>query len=132
MFGLVITEALIYKFLRFGVVGVSGTMLDFGITYMSKEVFKTSKYIANALGFVIAASSNYLLNRIWTFNSHNNQVAAEYTRFFLVAFIGLGINTLFIYLIHKYFKQNFYIAKAIATVITLFWNFGANYLYTFA
>lgn len=107
-------------------------MLDFGITYMSKEVFKTSKYIANALGFVIAASSNYLLNRIWTFHSQDTQVAAEYTRFFLVALIGLGINTLFLYLLHKYFKQNFYIAKAIATIITLFWNFAANYLYTFA
>lgn len=118
--------------MRFGAVGVSGTALDFGITYLSKEIFKTSKYIANALGFVIAASSNYYLNRIWTFHSSDSHVGMEFTRFFTVALIGLGINTLIIYYVNQKLGKNFYVAKVVATGVVLMWNFLANQFYTFA
>ena len=130
-----ITKELIFKFLRFGVVGVAGTAIDFGLTYVSKEVFKTSKYVANAFGFTIAATTNYFLNKVWTFNSQVSgvsSIAAEYGRFFMVALIGLALNTLIIYLLTQKRNTNFYIAKVFATGVVLFWNFGANLLFTFA
>ncbi len=71
------TKAFLLKFLKFGVVGFSGLFVDFGFTYLCKEVFKIQKYIANAIGFTIAASSNYFLNRIWTFQSTNHEIAVE-------------------------------------------------------
>jgi putative flippase GtrA len=127
-----LTWDLVFKFIRFGLVGVSGTMIDFGLTYVSKEIFKSSKYVANAFGFIIAASSNYYLNRMYTFHSHNTHVAAEYSRFFIVAIIGLGLSTAIIYVVNQKMNYNFYIAKVVATGIVLFWNFLANALFTFA
>lgn len=119
------------KFLKFGVVGFSGVIVDFGFTYLFKEKFKVQKYIANAIGFTIAASSNYYLNRIWTFRSNNPEIALEYGRFLGIALIGLLINTLVIYLLVSKTKTNFYLAKLVAICIVTIWNFLINLNYTF-
>ena len=55
------------QFIKFCVVGGTGVVVDFGITFLFKEKLKLNKYIANSLGFMAAASTNYLLNRWWTF-----------------------------------------------------------------
>ena len=120
------------KFLRFCVVGFSGTAIDFGVTYICKEWLKVRKFVANAIGFVVAATNNYILNRIWTFGSTDSQVGLEYLKFFGVSLIGLGINTLVLYLLHEKLKWNFYLSKVGATGVVMLWNFFANYLFTFA
>jgi len=119
------------KFAKFGIVGFSGVIVDFSLTYLFKEKLKVQKYIANAIGFTSAASSNYYLNRIWTFNSHNPEIAMEYTRFLGISLIGLLINTLVIYLLVSKTKSNFYLAKLVAIFIVTIWNFVVNLNYTF-
>lgn len=119
------------KFIKFGVVGASGLIVDFGFTALFKEIFKVQKYISNAIGFTLAASSNYFLNRIWTFESKNPQIALEYSEFLLISIIGLGINTFILYMLVKRGKMNFYIAKIFAIAVVTVWNFFANALFTF-
>lgn len=130
MFELV-TKSLILKFLKFGAVGASGVVVDFGITWLLKEKVKVQKYVANALGFTIAASSNYFLNRWWTFESHNPHMVAEYSRFIFFSIIGLCINTLIIWFLVSKRKRNFYFSKLIAIGIVTVWNFFANLAFTF-
>lgn len=127
-----LTKAFLVKFIKFGIVGFSGLFVDFGFTYLFKEVFKTQKYLANSIGFLLAASSNYFLNRVWTFQSTNPEVVVEFTEFILISLIGLGINTFILWLILKKFKINFYLAKAFAIAVVTIWNFLANALITFA
>jgi putative flippase GtrA len=122
-------SVLIFKFFKFGVVGFSGMLIDFGITYLLKEKAKINRFVANSVGFTIAASSNYVMNRIWTFHSQNPRVGSEYVTFMVVSLLGLGINNFFLYLFEKRF--NFYFSKLLAIGITLIWNFGANYFITF-
>jgi len=128
----IFTKVFLLKFIKFGVVGFSGLFIDFGFTYLCKEVFKIQKYVANAIGFTIAASSNYFLNRIWTFHSMNPEIAVEYTEFLLISFLGLGLNTLILYFVINRFKLNFYVAKVIAIGIVTIWSFFANVFLTFA
>ena len=125
-------KALLIKFVKFGLVGFSGLLIDFGLTYLFKEKLKVQKFVANAIGFLTAASSNYVFNRIWTFESSNPEVVVEYGKFLFVSIAGLGINSLVLWVLHEKFKLNFYFAKLLAIVVTTFWNFIANYLYTFA
>ncbi len=120
------------KFLKFGVVGFSGLFVDFGLTYLFKEVFHVQKYVSNAIGFMMAASSNYVLNRIWTFESTNPNIALEYTEFIVISLIGLVINTLILYLLVSRWKINFYLSKVFAIAVVTLWNFFANLLFTFA
>jgi len=126
-----LTEEFLMKFLKFGVVGFSGVFVDFGFTAIAKEVFKIQKYVSNGIGFTIAATTNYLLNRWWTFQSHNPEVAVEYLKFIGISLIGLGINTAILWALVSKFNLNFYISKLGAIAVVTIWNFGMNYLFTF-
>lgn len=123
---------MLVTFLKFAVVGFSGVFVDFGITYILKEKLGVQKYLSNSIGFICAASSNYLFNRIWTFQSENPQILIEYGQFILIALVGLLINNLIIAITVEKFKANFYFAKLLAIGITTIWNFAANNFVTFA
>lgn len=126
-----INNALIVKFLKFCVVGFSGTAVDFGVTWLCKEKFGWNKYVSNSIGFILAATNNYVWNRLWTFQSTNSQIHIEYGKFLLVSVIGLAINNLVIYLLHGKLKLNFYLSKIFAIGVVMMWNFIMNYLFTF-
>jgi putative flippase GtrA len=125
------TRELVFKFIKFGVVGGSGVIVDFSFTYLFKEIIKVQKYVANAIGFTIAATSNYFLNRWWTFHSTNPHIAREYGRFLFISIIGLLINTFVIWILNSKLKLNFYLSKLFAIGVVTIWNFFANIAYTF-
>ena len=120
---------MIQKFVKFALVGFSGLIIDFSITFLLKEYLKINRFIANSIGFSTAASTNFLLNRYWTFQSENPKVLTEYASFIIVSIIGLAINNLLLFLFEK--RYNFYLSKLFAIVLTTFWNFFANYFITF-
>tara|TARA_B110000444_G_C18677763_1_gene518244 strand:- start:383 stop:763 length:381 start_codon:yes stop_codon:yes gene_type:complete len=122
---------LFFKLTRFCIVGFSGLGMDFLTTWVLKEKVKINQYVSNSFGFIIAASSNYYLNRIWTFNSQNPNISTEYTNFIFVSIIGLALNNLLIFILQNKFQKKFYFAKIIAILITTLWNFLANNFYTF-
>lgn len=126
------SKAFLWKFLKFGIVGFSGLFVDFGITYICKELLKIQKYVSNSIGFTTAATTNYVLNRVWTFQSKDPDIALEYTEFLVISLIGLGINNFILWLIVSRFKINFYLAKLFAIGVVTVWNFLANYFITFA
>ena len=126
------TKTMLLKFLKFGVVGFSGVFVDFGITYLFREKVKIQQFIANAIGFCTAATTNYIFNRIWTFQSQNPQVMAEFGEFFFFSLIGLGINTLILWFLVSKIKWNFYVSKLFAIGVVTIWNFVLNSIYTFS
>lgn len=121
---------MLLRFLKFGIVGFSGMVIDFSITWLFKEKLKIHRYIASSTGFIVAATSNYFLNRIWTFESSDPRILMQYGSFVFISVIGLGINNLFLYLFEK--KLPFYVAKLFAIGVTMIWNFLANNYITFS
>ena len=119
------------QFIKICVVGGTGVVVDFGITFLFKEKLKLNKYIANSLGFMAAASTNYLLNRWWTFRSHDPEVAQQYVQFVGISAIGLILNNIIIYLLNDKARLNFYLSKLIAIGLVTLWNFFMNYYFTF-
>jgi putative flippase GtrA len=123
-------ESLILKFLKFCVVGLTGLVIDFGITWLLKERVKVNRYFANSMGFLVAVVCNYALNRVWTFASNDPEVTVQFIKFFGIAMIGLGLNNGIILLLERK-NINFYIAKLIAIVAVVAWNFIMNYRFAF-
>jgi putative flippase GtrA len=69
--------------------------------------------------------------RIWTFHSQDPGVGLQFGKFSAVALVGLGLNNGIVYALTERMRLPFYTAKLIATGIVIFWNFGANLLFTF-
>ncbi|GAB4120480.1 MAG: hypothetical protein OHK0057_28870 [Thermoflexibacter sp.] len=126
-----ISITILVKFIKFTVVGVNGMIVDFTATYFIKDKLQWNKYIANTIGFFMGATNVYFINRVLTFESNNQDVFTEYSKFISIYAIGLIINNLVVYLVHGKLNIRFYIAKLIAIGITAFWNFFANYYFTF-
>ena len=138
-------KPLILKFVKFGIVGASGMVVDFGVLYLMRNVAGLPDLWANTISFTAAATSNYFLNRIWTFRSHEKQVGVEYAKFLLVSVIGLGINNGVLLLSSLLWPELyngsisllgknieiFYLFKLLAIAITTLWNFFGNMLFTF-
>jgi len=122
---------MIQQFIRFSVVGASGMAVDFGVTYIFKEWVRVNKYIANSLGFISAATSNYILNRIWTFHSTDPHVVRQYGIFVGIALVGLALNNAIVYVANDRLKVNFYLSKLFAIGLVTFWNFFMNYIFNF-
>lgn len=143
------------RFLKFSVVGTLGAAIDFGTLNLLILVFGFSKVLANTCSFTVAVLSNFVWNRLWTFpEARNRPIAPQLIQFFLVNIGGLLLNqAIFLSLdawvlgetgllaapmaaiaFHiglDHFELAYNLSKAVATIIVLFWNFGANRLWTF-
>jgi putative flippase GtrA len=75
----------IARFVRFGVVGISNTVLTL-VAYEILTRVGVADTAASALGFAIGAANGYVLNRSWTF--HADGGTATLARY--VAVQGLG------------------------------------------
>ena len=129
-------KALIVKFVKFGIVGFSGMIVDYGVLFLFREGVHLTDWLAIALAFAAAATSNYFLNRIWTFRSHERQVAREYLRFIAVSIVGLGITECVMWFLGMWLPEwaadwRFYLLKLVAIAVTTLWNFFGNLLFTF-
>lgn len=129
---------LITKFIKFGVVGASGFVIHGGLLYLLRDVVGINQFVANIIGFIAAASSNYFLNRWWTFRSKEKQMGVEYLKFILVSVVGLGINSGTLWVMSQLVPEwtgegdpRFYLLWIVAVGVTTMWNFFGNMLFTF-
>ena len=56
------------QFIKFALVGASGTLINLGLVELTNGVFEWNYYLALTIGFVVSVLSNFILNDIWTFN----------------------------------------------------------------
>ena len=106
-------------------------VIDFGTTWFCREKLKWNKYLANTIGFTLAAINNFIINRLWTFKSINPNWHVEFGKFVLFSLVGLGLNNLVVFILHGRYKVNFYVSKVIATLLVFAWNFTTNYYFNF-
>ena len=90
--------AVLVQFVKFGIVGISNTLITFAVYTVLLKVFGVWYLAASAIGFVVGAINGFLLNRRWTFAGH---VGDAYTpvRWGIVQTGGLGLNLGLLYLL---------------------------------
>ena len=88
-------------------------------------------YLVAATGsFFVAVTSNYLLNRAWTFRDRRAGVAAQGMRFFVVALASLGANLVVLHLLITLGLGKL-AGQAVAIVLVTPLNFVGNKLWSF-
>ncbi len=78
-------------FIRFGIVGAVGFCWDTATVYALKNL--VGIYAAGTCGFLVAATANWAVNRLWTFR-HLDHIAAHHQlmRFLLANLLGFIFN----------------------------------------
>ena len=89
-------------------------------------------YLAAATcSFLVAVSSNYTLNRHWTFRDQKGGVAVQGFRFLVVSLASLGANLLVLHVLVRYGGLGKLTAQAAAIVVVTPLNFVGNKLWSF-
>lgn len=83
--------AVVMQFLRFGVVGGIGFVVTTVVVYATRPFI--GNYAAILPGFLVAATGNWALNRLWTFRGRSSQpLVREWTMFLATNALGMALN----------------------------------------
>jgi putative flippase GtrA len=121
---------LLVQFVKFGIVGVSNTLLTFAVYTLLLKVFGVWYLAASAIGFTVGAVNGFLLNRRWTFRGHVGDAFTP-VRWTVVQGCGLLANLGLVYLFVEEISLDKLIAQACATAIVTVLTFLANRAWTF-
>jgi dolichol-phosphate mannosyltransferase len=114
---------------KFCVVGAAGYVVNLAV--YAALLHASLHYLLAATGsFLVAVSSNYALNRLWTFRDRRGGVAAQGMRFLIVAVTSLGANLLVLHVLITLGTGKFF-GQAIAIVLVTPLNFVGNKLWSF-
>lgn len=124
-----------WRFLRFGLVGLSGVAVDMLVLYGLLSLgwnLVPSKLVAAESAMV----NNFLWNDSWTFRDLREasvdwrqawrQRARRFLKFNLICGLGLGMNVLILQALVQTVLPNPYGANLVAIAITTLWNFWIN------
>lgn len=137
------------RFIKFALVGISGTIVDFSIFNLCLSVFHLASVVSSVCSFSVAVVNNFIWNRLWTYpESREKSVSSQLVKFSAVSIIGLVIRTPLFAAIEQpliRFAENSLssislfspetighnLALAVAIIVVLFWNYFANRLWTY-
>lgn len=121
---------LVKQFIKFGIVGVSNTLLSLAIYYIL--VFINVNYlIANIIAFIISVLNAYYWNNKYVFKSNNNSTFKKLIKVYLSYGITFVLGTVLLYVMVDYMHISKYIAPIINLIITIPLNFLLNKLWAF-
>ena len=81
------------QFFKFGVVGTIGFCVDSGFVYTAHYAFGVGLILAGILSFFVAGSSNWFLNRLWTFRgASRGRIHYEWLRYLATNAAGFILN----------------------------------------
>ena len=118
------------RFVKFAITGMSGLVIDFIALNILAHVLNVPEPVAIAIAFTIAATNNYIWNRVWTFRHQRGHIAYQGLRFLAVSTVALGANLVFLAILVALGVPKIP-AQAVAIVLVTPWNFVANKLWSF-
>jgi putative flippase GtrA len=117
------------ELIRFCVVGGSGYVINVGLFTIA---YKHMAYpIAFVLAFIVAATNNFIWNRVWTFKVEHGVPHVQYARFLAVSVLALAIDLIALTFLVEVVGMHKTVAAAIAIVVATPISFLGNKLWSF-
>ena len=114
---------MILQIIKFGIVGIIATIVDFGVLVALKELLNMDVLIASTISFCVSAIVNYILSMTFVFKSKTQNKVKEFIIFILLSTGGLCLNELILWVGVKFTSTYYLIVKLFATVIVPVYNF---------
>ena len=122
-FYLTLVKPELIEFFKFGVVGVSGMVVDLLLVSLFKEEFSYDVRFCSILAFPFAVTSNYIFNCLWTFKGNQKINIVSYIKFFLTNIIGLAMRVWCIHLVLMVIPrlgQKYYVTVTMMGILAAF------------
>jgi len=120
---------------RFYTVGASGLLVNYIISLLFADVIIDFWYIhATIIGIVVSMSSNFILNKMWTFEDRNfeaKKTLAQYGKFVGFSSLGALIQLGMVYILVDNYQFVYSIALILAVITAASSNFIFNKKWTF-
>lgn len=113
---------LLKQIIKFGFVGGTAFFIDAGILLLLTKL-GINYLIANILSFSVSVIYNYILSMRFVFNVKETNPQKNFFQFIILSIIGLGINELIMKICVEKLLISVLIAKIIATIIVMIYNF---------
>jgi putative flippase GtrA len=115
------------QFVRSAVVSIIAVVVNFGASFVFKEMLGFYYLIAASLSFFMGVLVNYYLSVVWVF-AHRQLESKhlEFMVFVVITTVGLVFNLLIIAGMVEIAKTGYWVALVVATVLVFFWNFLAR------
>lgn len=115
---------LLAQIMKFGVVGVIATVIDFGVMIFLTEVFGINPVASATVSFTVSVIFNYLASMRYVF-SHREGMSRqrEFVIFIVLSVIGLVINDALMWVGTEMTPVDYRIVKVLATAVVMVWNF---------
>lgn len=118
------------QFIKFGVVGVSNTLITAIVIWVLLKQLYTSDYFANIIGYIAGLINSFFWNRKWTFASKSS-LKAQIPKFILTFAVSYLFQLGNLYLLLNYTKIDPYICQLLSIVVYTVINFLMNKYFTF-
>lgn len=122
------------EFARFFAVTVLGVVIDIAIAYGLHEVFGTPLAVAATIGFVLAATFNYVMHQTWSFQTGSRRLSmARALKYAAVAGTTLAARVAVVAILADRFGDEYALLILICGAgVSFFVNFGLSKLFVFA
>ena len=115
---------LLEQFVKFGVVGVFATVIDFGVLVALTEWLGVDPVISAAISFTASVLFNYAASMRYVFQRREDMTRGkELLIFVALSVVGLGINEALMWLGVNVAHLNYVLVKLLATAVVMLWNF---------
>lgn len=111
------------ELVRFGVTGGVCFLVEFAALTALVELVHMPVLWATALAFLISVIVNYALCVRWVFTGAKGGDSRVQLQFLLTSGMGLGLNELLMWLMNIRLGVQYQIAKIIATLLVMVWNY---------
>ncbi len=115
---------------KFGLVGISGIVVNMGVLYFLKENIGLYYMVASLFAIELAILNNFLWNDLWTFKSKtSHKLSSRWHRlvaFHVVSAGGLVINMGILFLLTSVFGVYYLMSNLVGILLGFVWNFFVN------
>jgi dolichol-phosphate mannosyltransferase len=124
------------RFIRFGLVGGSGVIVNNALLLALVEVLKVPPVPAAVVATECAIVSNFVLNDRWTFRdvsrSSNRRWRRRFASYNLLTLGGLVIGVGVLAVLHGALGIHYLVANLAGIAMGTLWNYGSNHKLTWA
>ena len=125
----------LYKAARFYTVGASGFAVNYLISLLFAGGISDMWYLhANAIGIIASITTNFILNKAWTFGDRDFRIKktmSQYSKFATFSSLGALVQLGMVYFLVDNVEVSYPLALILAVATAAFGNFVLNKKFTF-